>query len=337
MMERVMPDGAAGSSAMLTTGSVPERDRLDFWREVVCRTIAGVEATALFQGRPYSGSIRTQSIPLAHLPNFDLIQVEADAQLVQRTRKLIDQSEGAWLLMIQQEGVCDVGQGGRKTRLMPGDIGFLDTSRPYEVRFPRFFKQHILKMPAILFRDIAPKGNDLAGAALAGGEALTAVARQNLLFLGRWATAVEPIFLPAAASCAISHLALAMRATRLGETRRIAAQTISNYVTRADTYIAGHLRDAELSVDDVARFVGISSGHLQQVYRAVTDLTVAESILDRRLAHCRQELADPSLADESITSIAFRWGFAESSSFSRAFRRAFGCSPRQFRKLTGRS
>ena len=68
--------------------------------------------------------------------------------------------------MIQEEGICEVGQGDRKPTLSPGDIGFLDTSRPYEVTFPRSFKQSILKMPASLFRDIAPGGNDLAGAAL---------------------------------------------------------------------------------------------------------------------------------------------------------------------------
>src|SRR6202012_617914 len=117
---------------VLSTQSVAAPDRLEFWREVVCRTIAGVEAMALVHNRPYSGSIRTQSIPLPHLPNFDLIQVEADGQFVARTERLIGQSEGAWLLMIQEEGTCEVGQGDRKTQLSPGDIGFLDTSRPYQ-------------------------------------------------------------------------------------------------------------------------------------------------------------------------------------------------------------
>jgi AraC-like DNA-binding protein len=332
-MGTVSPETAKGLVGVLSTGAVAEPDRLDYWREVVCRTIAGVEATALVPNRPYSGLIRTQSIPLAHLPNFDLIEVEADAQLVTRTRKLIDRSEGAWLLMIQEEGVCEVGQGARKTKLSPGDIGFLDTSRPYEVTFPRSFKQSILKMPALLFRDIAPRGDDFAGAALAGGQALTAIARQNLLLLERSADVIEPIFLSAAANCAIGHLSLAMRATLRGEDRKLAGHTISA-LDRANAFILDNLHDTKLSVDQVARSVGISAGYLQQLYRAATNLTVAQSILDRRLANCRKELADPSLAAEGITKIAFRWGFSESSSFSRAFRRTFGVSPRQYRKLS---
>jgi AraC-like DNA-binding protein len=330
-------EAATGLVGALSTRSVADADRLDFWREVVCRTIAGVEATALVRNRPYSGSIRTQSIPLAHLPNFNLIQVEADAQLVERTRKLIDQSEGAWLLMIQEEGVCEVGQGARKTTLSPGDIGFLDTSRPYEVTFPRSFRQSILKMPSLLFRDIAPRGEDLAGAALPGEQALTAIARQNLQLLKRAAMEIEPVFLPAAANCAIGHLALAMRATLLGDARRIAEHAVADYVARANAYICDHLQETELSVENVASSVGISTGYLQQLYRATAKMSVAQSILDRRLANCRKELADPSLAEESVTSIAFRWGFSESSSFSRAFRRTFGVSPRQYRQLSRRT
>jgi AraC-like DNA-binding protein len=329
-----LAEAAAGLVSVLSTKSVDEADRLDFWREVVCRTIAGVEAMALVRDRRYSGLIRTQSIPLAHLPNFDLIQVEADAQFVSRTKKLIGQTEGAWLLMIQEEGVCEVGQGGRKTKLTPGDIGFLDTSRPYEVTFPRSFRQNILKMPAILFHDIAPRGDDMAGAALPGDQALTAIARQNLLMLKHGATAIEPIFLPAAANCAIDHLGLAMRATRRSEARKIVAHSISGYVAHADAYISDHLHDSDLSLEQIARSAGISSGYLQQLYRAAKGATIGQSIHNRRLARCRKDLADPSLAKQSVTSIAFRWGFSESSSFSRAFRRAFGVSPRQYRQLS---
>jgi hypothetical protein len=50
-----------------------------------------------------------------------------------------------------------------------------------------------------------------------------------------------------------------------------------------------------------------------------------------RLERCRRELLDPRCADRSITEVSRRWGFADLPAFSRAFRAAYGTSPREWR------
>jgi AraC-like DNA-binding protein len=319
-------------AGLLTTASVPAAQRLEFWREVVCHTIAGVEAEALADEHPYSGAIHAQPIPLAHMPSFDLVHVEADPQRVNRTRELISvQTETTWLLMVQEEGTCTIRQGKQQATLKPGDIGFLDTARPYEVIFPRTFRQNILRMPTPLFDDIMPKGRDVAGMALSGDDALTAIARQNIVLLERFVSAIDPILLPAAANRALDHLALAARFLFEGHAGQRGHHASASYFAGACACISEALGDPLLTVEQIAEAVGISSGHLQQIFRQSSGSTVGEYIRERRLAHCRRDLADASLIHQSITSIAFRWGFSESSSFSRAFRHAFQISPRQFR------
>jgi AraC-binding-like domain len=203
-----LPSDYGKLAGLLTTASVPAAQRLEFWREVVCHTIAGVEADALADEHPYSGAIHAQPIPLAHMPSFDLVHVEADPQRVNRTRELISvQTEATWLLMVQEEGTCTIRQGKQQATLKPGDIGFLDTGRPYEVIFPQTFRQNILRMPTALFDDIMPKGRDVAGMALSGDDALTAIARQNIVLLERFVSAIDPILLPAAANRALDHIA----------------------------------------------------------------------------------------------------------------------------------
>ena len=316
-------------AGLLTTASVPAAQRLEFWREVVCHTIAGVEADALGDEHPYSGAIHAQLIPLAHMPSFDLVHVEADPQRVHRTRELISvQTETTWLLMVQEEGACTIRQGQQQATLKPGDIGFLDTARPYEVIFPQAFRQNILRMPTALFDDIMPKNRDVAGMALSGDDALTAIARQNIVLLERFVSAIDPILLPAAANRALDHLALAARFCFEGHAGHRASAC---YFAGACAYITEALGDPSLSVEQIAEAVGLSSGHLQQVFRQSSGTTVGEYVRERRLACCRRDLADASLLDRSITSIAFRWGFSESSSFSRAFRNAFQISPRRYR------
>ena len=328
------PDDAE-IAGLLTTASVPAARRLDFWREVVCHTIAGVEATALAQGHPYEGAIHARSIPLAHMPSFDLVHVEADPQRINRTRKLISmQPEPTWLLMVQGEGTCTIRQGEQQATLKPGDIGFLDTGRPYEVIFPGIFKQSILKMPTPLFADIMPGNRDVAGMALSGDDALTAIARQNIMLLERFVSAIDPILLPAAAHRALDHLALATRCFFEGNGGRRGRNASASYFARACAYVSDALGDPFLTVEGIAEAVGLSSGHLQQVFRQSCGSTVGEYIRERRLACCRRDLADASLAHQSITSIAFRWGFSESSSFSRAFRQAFQTSPRRYRSAS---
>lgn len=70
--------------------------------------------------------------------------------------------------------------------------------------------------------------------------------------------------------------------------------------------------------------------HLYRLF-AGKGWTVTAWIRERRLEHCRSDITDPRLADWSITDIAFRWGFSDSSHFSHCFRNEFGVSPRQLR------
>lgn len=329
------PSNCAEMEGLLTTASVPEADRLNFWREVVCHTIAGVEATPLAEDNAYAGAIRTRPIPLAHRESFDLLHVEADPQRVNRTRQLISaQTEGSWLLMIQKEGSCSIRQGTRQTTLVPGDIGFLDTTRPYEVVFPQRFRQSIVKMPMPLFDDIFSKNRDIAGIGLPGGRALTAIARHNLILLENFASEIEPHLIPAVADRAIDYLSLAVR-TLFEDGRRQTRSAVSGFhFERASRYIAERLGDPRLSVEKIARAIGLSSGHLQEIFRSGSGTTIAEYVRQQRLARCRRDLADPGLVHASITAIAFRWGFSESSSFSRAFRNAFQTSPRRYRQAS---
>ena len=54
---------------------------------------------------------------------------------------------------------------------------------------------------------------------------------------------------------------------------------------------------------------------------------VARYIRQRRLAGAALSLADPELRATRLGDVGFRWGFATPSSFTRAFRQAFGVSP----------
>ncbi|GAB4247499.1 MAG: hypothetical protein Kow00129_08060 [Thermoleophilia bacterium] len=63
-----------------------------------------------------------------------------------------------------------------------------------------------------------------------------------------------------------------------------------------------------------------------------TGESVSRRIIRRRLDRCREELARSQPRPGFVTEVAFRWGFKDSSHFSRAFKQFHGLSPREFQR-----
>ena len=80
--------------------------------------------------------------------------------------------------------------------------------------------------------------------------------------------------------------------------------------------------------------LGAVYGAEEPVY-AGSGWTADRWIWHQRLLRCREALA---AADGTpVSQIAYRWGFSDAAHFSRAFRRAFGTAPRDFRAGRGGS
>ena len=58
---------------------------------------------------------------------------------------------------------------------------------------------------------------------------------------------------------------------------------------------------------------------------------MCQHILRNRFKRSASDLSNPHLQQESITSIAFKWGFTDSAHFSRAFKKHFELSPKDDR------
>ncbi|WP_209424575.1 GlxA family transcriptional regulator [Pararhodobacter sp. SW119] len=101
-----------------------------------------------------------------------------------------------------------------------------------------------------------------------------------------------------------------------------------------DARLSGAMRvmsahiEAPLPLAAVARQQGLSLRRLEQLFRAGLGQGPGAAYLDLRLQAARRMLVDTR---HPVQEIALRCGFAEQSSFSRAFRRRFGMAPRALR------
>jgi len=85
-----------------------------------------------------------------------------------------------------------------------------------------------------------------------------------------------------------------------------------------------------ISLDDIATATHISKFHFCRKFRKATGATVLEYLNNVRLTRVHNLLLN---TDTSISEIAVQTGFSSALNLSRAFKKVYGRSPREFRKL----
>lgn len=85
----------------------------------------------------------------------------------------------------------------------------------------------------------------------------------------------------------------------------------------------------KLTVDSLADSIYLSRYHYQRIFREIMGESVMGYVSRRRLALAAADLAE---TNESILSIALKYGYDSHEGFSRSFRAHMGVSPREYRK-----
>lgn len=105
--------------------------------------------------------------------------------------------------------------------------------------------------------------------------------------------------------------------------------TTDQQIVEAARYISEHYMEF-ISTQDVAKAVGFSPNYLSRKFRTVTGIGLHEYLVFVRLHHAAQELMGTS---DSITTIALRCGFSDSNYFKDSFKKKYGVTPRNYRKM----
>nr|WP_225935512.1 transcriptional regulator FeaR [Pseudomonas muyukensis] len=109
----------------------------------------------------------------------------------------------------------------------------------------------------------------------------------------------------------------------------LAGTNLRGYVQKV---IDESLGQPGLTPANLAERLSISVRHLYRLFEEEGD-SVCRYIQRSRLKRSADDLANPFLKRESITSIAYKWGFTDSAHFSRAFKKQFEQSPKDYRAM----
>ncbi|MDG5473228.1 AraC family transcriptional regulator [Jeotgalibacillus sp. ET6] len=97
-------------------------------------------------------------------------------------------------------------------------------------------------------------------------------------------------------------------------------------------YIETHLLE-EIQLEEAANRASVSPYHFQRMFLLLTDMSVGEYIRKRRLTLAAHELVRD---DVKVIDAALKFGYNTPESFSKAFRKQHGLSPREAKSGKGK-
>ena len=312
-------------SLLIDTAAVLPRDRVEFWAnssyEVYHPLTIRTDAAERFQARMWG----------EWLASVGLFRVAALPNTMSRTRGEIAAGDPECLhLSILLRGHLHGAQHHRECVLSPGDMTTYDTSEPAIFRAGEPFDLLVLKLPKATLGKHAANVSRQTAVRIPGHTGLPRLAVR--FFCGAAAGLADGSIARNDTGLAehvidlVRRLYLDVNATQSGR-----PHSQAELLLHAQAYIDANLGNPNLNPEQVARACFISTRYLHRVF-ARQELSVCDWIRSERLERCRNDLADPAFADLSISAIASRWGLPSAPHFSRLFRDAYGCSPREFRR-----
>lgn len=290
------------------------------WREAVCDTHLAWDI-AHRRESAFTAELRSQSIGAA-----SLIECVCEPCSGRRWRGEIARADGAYYGVLYLLGGREwVRQGGKEAWLTAGDFVLWDSTRPIEFAIDGTLHKITLLLPQQLLDTLLPNACTHVGHAVRAEHGCSALFTSHLRSLAREGAHLSRSAQPALLDATLELLSAALEEAHGGALRE------QSLPERAHDYIAQRLGDPALNPRGIASALGISVRQLHRAFEAQA-ITVERWIWRERLQRCHAELLRP--ASDSISQIAFKWGFSDAAHFSRAYHEAFGRSPRETRRRT---
>lgn len=327
-----------------TSDDLPSAVGFTHWSRIVSGTLTPVRLSSP-HAEDFHGSVR-----MRNLGAVQLVVLRYSSLLAHRPTQLIRRTDpGLCQLMVPLHGSLTLSHAGQDMLLRPGDLVLKDSSQPFQLR----------ALPDGATADGAPAGRELPGHLTAQFprsllsardtdlDQLTAVRiptdrgmgalLSNLLVrLGTGPECYRPAEATHLGTAVVDLFGAVLASSLHAESAQPREAMRRALVLRIHGFIHRHLPDPRLSPATIASAHHISLRHLHRLFQE-DDTTVSAWIRHQRLEHCRHDLADPQLSAHRIHAIAAQWGYPQPADFSRAFRTAYGITPREFRHIALRA
>lgn len=213
----------------------------------------------------------------------------------------------------------------RRVTISAGDVVLWHSQRAVNVEILEPVHKRVLLFPCDLVESVSPRLAEPTALPALPANAATRLLVRYINDLALELEGLDEMGQAAAARAALELLRAVvepMLPTSRDAVRAAMREEIRNYIRR-------NLQDVELGPSTIAAAHSICVRALHGLFEDV-DESVAGLVRSERLARCMEDLKQPD--GGSVTTIAFRWGFSDTSHFCRVFKRAFGMTPSEVRR-----
>ncbi|KAE8765386.1 helix-turn-helix domain-containing protein [Georgenia thermotolerans] len=313
-------------STLLDTRTVTPSDRPDYWSAGIAEHFFPASLQPP-DDHPFAARLTGGDVgPIA------VHSIRGVPHRITRTARMVAATDPDYLLLyLLRHGACRIEQDERSWVLGPGDIGFHDTSRPSAFEARDGLDVAVFSIP----KWFLGAGADHIARATATPmpQRRRPMVRMAVPFLAAFAQAAEAGTLSEQEREGLSDMLGTMLRMLCGdddaeELSQDRGARTEAFLTRMRRYALENLHDPGLGPEQIARAHFVSTRYVHKVF-AEAGTGVSAWIREQRMERAAQELRESG--ESSIAHVASRWGYRDAASFSRAFRRAHGRSPRDVR------
>lgn len=320
-MERYLLSSA--TSKVFTTDTFPEHERFDFWMDVVCRTLLKLDFEYR-EPKPFFGELRH-----ARFAGIELVEMRARPHVFFRTRRHLSQlDQDAMVMSIPLTATSNKRVNSRCLPSVKGDISFYDGSREQELNVQSEIHAMVIQVPKVLFddhlRDVSSFDATIVPTATPLGRLVSDFFLQAIHAMPQYAKD-EKI---AARDMFLSMLSISLT-TKYKNTLEL-SDVKQGVLTQVKSYVREYCHTQHLTPAQIALRFHMSIRYLYKLFEG-EPYTLAQYTLRCRLERSTALLINwPTM---QVAQVAYQSGFADPSHYSRAFKKAFHMSPREYRCL----
>ena len=323
-----MPEVPVSSAPLpmfqFSTKVLAERERLAAWREVFGRTVCSLDIEPLEPASFCSEAIVYQ------LPGLGVLFATSSAVELAHTRKLIVDDDMSF--MAAPTCPYTASQLGQTVELEAGAGVLMSNAEVGGMKLARSSRFVTFRVPRAAMTPLVP---DL-DASVARRISADNPALKLLVDYLEGARNLPALAAPELQRIVVTHicdlLAVALGATRDATEVAHGRGVRAARLRAAKVFIVQNFGHPDLSARRVASHLGITPRYLHMLFET-EGLSFTKFVVELRLARSCQMLLDPRMGERTISAIAFAAGFSDLSHFNRAFRRHFGKTPTDARRV----